>query len=150
MSKTINVVSKHKDYKLYKSMRARCYCKGSSRFKYYGGNGIVICSRWLEPDGNGFRNFIADMGERPSNKHSIDRINPSGNYEPNNCRWVTQDVQTNNRNSFNRRYTYDGQTKTIADWAKKYNLKYNTLRDRIQKYGYSMQDALKMPVGSLR
>jgi hypothetical protein len=74
-------------------MKQRCYNQKNPRYRDYGGRGITICDRWR----NSFKNFLADMGTRPSRKHSIDRREVNGNYEPNNCRWVTQDVQINNR-----------------------------------------------------
>lgn len=75
----------------WKNMFARCLNKKQKHFKHYGGRGIKICERWMD-----FNNFLADMGERPSLKHSIDRIDCSGNYEPGNCRWATQKEQMNN------------------------------------------------------
>ena len=75
-------------------MRIRCYKPECKSYSYYGGRGIVICDRWLGP--NGFVNFFADMGRRPKGM-SIDRINVDGNYEPGNCRWATALVQTQNR-----------------------------------------------------
>lgn len=73
-------------------MKARCHRPSDPRFSYYGGRGISVCDRWRED----FAAFFADMGPRPSSKHSIDRINNDGNYEPGNCRWATQKEQMNN------------------------------------------------------
>ena len=74
------------------NMISRCYNKKDDNYKNYGGRGITVCVRWRDS----FENFIADMGEKPSPKHSIDRINNDGNYEPSNCRWSTQKEQANN------------------------------------------------------
>ena len=78
---------------VWKDMRARCHRASHADFKYYGGRGISVCDRWRES----FEAFYADMGSRPSNKHSIDRINNDGNYEPGNCRWATRSEQERNK-----------------------------------------------------
>ena len=76
-------------YRSWRSMRARVLDKNHKDYAGYGGGGIRICERW-----NDFENFVKDMGERPSLKHSIDRWpDPKGNYEPGNCRWATREQQ---------------------------------------------------------
>lgn len=80
------------EYKVWKGMRTRCTNPNQRAYKYYGGIGVTICERW-----NDFSKFYEDMGPRPSDKHSIDRINPYGNYEPENCRWADWYVQSNNK-----------------------------------------------------
>lgn len=79
-------------YVTWESMIQRCENPHHKGFKNYGGRGISICQRWR----SGFLNFLADMGERPKG-HSIDRMNPDGNYEPGNCRWATPIEQRRNR-----------------------------------------------------
>ena len=73
------------------SMLARCSNPRNDAYADYGGRGIAVCARWQK-----FENFLADMGLRPSQKHSIDRINNDGNYEPGNCRWATPTQQARN------------------------------------------------------
>ncbi len=76
-------------------MLDRCRYPSTNSYKDYGGRGITVCSRWSGP--GGFEAFLADMGERPSAKHSIDREDPDGHYTPDNCRWSTTVEQRHNR-----------------------------------------------------
>ena len=81
------------------AMNNRCHCKGYNSYEGYGARGIVVCERWRRgfgPRGQSFRNFLADMGPRPSGC-TLDRINPNGHYEPSNCRWATAKVQGENK-----------------------------------------------------
>jgi hypothetical protein len=86
-------------WRSWQNMITRCYNPNVAKFKYYGGRGITVCDRWRES--LGFVRFLADMGERPSFAHSIDRFpNIDGNYEPTNCRWATRSQQSKNRRPF--------------------------------------------------
>jgi hypothetical protein len=85
------------EYSVWQAMRGRCRSNKGRAFSQYKGRGISVCERWEH-----FENFLADMGQRPSLKHSIERINNDGNYEPNNCRWATNaEQQMNKRTSRN-------------------------------------------------
>jgi hypothetical protein len=85
-------------YNSWRAMKARCYQPANNRYSQYGGRGIRVCDRWRGIDG--FKNFLSDMGPRPSRRHSIDRINPNGHYEPSNCRWATPEQQQANKRSY--------------------------------------------------
>ena len=81
------------EYMCWCNMKLRCSNKHNPMYKYYGGRGISVCERWR----NSFKNFLADMGLKPSPELSIDRIDNDGNYEPGNCRWTTAKEQIRNR-----------------------------------------------------
>lgn len=85
-------MSNKSEYNIWCNIKTRCYNKKTKRYKDYGAIGIKVCEEWL----NDFPKFLSDMGDRPSNKHSIERINPYGNYEPSNCKWATQTEQARN------------------------------------------------------
>lgn len=86
----------HPLYSTYTQMKARCYAKGNPSFKFYGGRGVTVCARWLEGGTRGFWHFVDDMGERPAG-HTLDRVDPRGNYEPGNCRWADRLTQARNQ-----------------------------------------------------
>lgn len=108
------------EYVAWKSMKERCLKKYNHAYKSYGGRGIVICDRWL----NSFENFINDMGYKPSEKHSLDRIDNNGNYEPNNCRWATLKEQNENRRS-NIWIEFRGYKKILSEWCRLFGIPNN-------------------------
>jgi hypothetical protein len=118
-------------------MRQRCSNPASRGYRYYGAKGVTVCERWLT-----FENFIADMGPRPP-KHSIDRIDPAGNYEPSNCRWATAVQQRWNITSYRPAgQSAFGRVQTLQEWATECGLAYSTLATRVLVTGMSLEDAL--------
>lgn len=111
-----HLMSNSPEHRAWSHLKSRCLHEGHIGYKNYGGRGIKVCDRWTEK-GTGFQNFYADMGPRPSNLYSIDRIDNNGNYEPSNCRWATKTEQSNNQRQ-NRFITWNGVTKSAAQWAK--------------------------------
>ncbi|WP_057510236.1 hypothetical protein [Staphylococcus simulans] len=94
----------HKLYGRYSKMLARCYKPQSDNFQYYGGRGIKVCSRWKES----FQNFLDDMLPSYFEGAELDRIDNNGNYEPENCRWVTHSHNMLNRKGFKNSTKYPG------------------------------------------
>lgn len=117
-------------YRVWLGIKTRCYNKKNKSFKNYGGKGVVVCDRWLGK--NGFINFLNDMGNKPGDGYSIDRIDHNGPYSPENCRWATWEQQENNR-SINVYYEYLGERLTIPQWSRKLGIKRETLYSRARK-----------------
>lgn len=103
-------------YRTWSSMKSRCSDESNASYQDYGARGIVVCDRWLGVDG--FANFRADVGEKPTPNHSLDRIDNDGPYSPDNVRWATIYQQCNNRRS-SRLVTVGGETMTVVQWSEK-------------------------------
>ncbi len=130
------------EYQVWHGLKQRCDgTSGSKSNKRYHDRGIHVCSRWR----NSFENFLADMGLRPSPKHQIDRIDYNKGYFPKNCRWVLPKEQQRNRSS-NILITYNGKIQCIAAWAEEYSLTTYQLWSRIRLKGWSIHDALNLPI----
>lgn len=128
------------EHAVWNMMIQRC-TNPNYRFYYnYGGRGISVCERWR----NSFEDFIADMGFKPSSKHSIERKDNHGNYCPENCRWATKKEQGRNKRN-NRYLTYNGRTMTISAWAEETGIPGDVIRGRLI-LGWSHQDAIFTPV----
>lgn len=118
----------HPLYCVWHAMKERCRNKNFRQWKNYGGRGISVCSRWLEPNSDGFRNFVADMGDRP-NGYQLDRINNDGNYEPSNCRWASRSQQQRNQ-TVTRFVFIDGKKYIAAELAEISGIKTDAIVER--------------------
>jgi len=130
-----------KEYRAWFNMRARCKYETREDFARYGALGITVCAEW---DAS-FAAFFKDMGLAPSTGHSMDRIDPAGNYCKENCRWADAITQANNKRRV-KKATINGETHSIADWCRKLNLPHNTIAARVYDYGWSPEKALLTPV----
>ena len=140
-SNTIHGKSHTVEFNAWNAMKGRCYNIRNHAYSHYGGRGIIVCDRWL----NSFEHFLADMGQRPTSRHSIDRINNDGNYEQSNCRWATDTQQANNtRRSLC--YEFDGESLPLSDWSVRLGIKTATLRARLNVYSMPIDEAFTRPV----
>ena len=128
------------EYNIWCGIKARCLNPNNEAFDRYGGRGITMCDRWKDS----FENFYADMGPRPGNNYSVERLNNDGNYEPNNCIWATDTDQANNRRT-SCFYSHNGVTKTIAQWSRDYNLPQYKLHKRLIVLGWDFDRATTTP-----
>lgn len=127
------------EYNSWSCMKQRCCNPRHKRYAKWGGRGITICDRWLDS----FANFLADMGPKPSDKHTIDRIDNDGGYSPENCRWALPVEQSSNMRT-NVRYTFKGETLTMSQWIKKLGFRRGTLERRLS-FGWSVDKAFSTP-----
>ncbi len=145
-------IGDHPLYPTWKNMRYRCNRREHKHFHQYGGRGIRVCERW----NNSFRDWLADMGERPEGRYSIDRINNERHYSCGkcqeclhngwdaNCKWSTQLEQTNNTKR-NVLLTLNGKTQSLSQWAVELGIRRSTLQGRMVD-GWSDRDVLTIPV----
>lgn len=128
-----------KIYRAWDHMVSRCTNPNNIGYHNYGDRGIRVCERWMK-----FENFLEDMGEPPTQEHSIDRINNDGNYCKENCRWATNKQQSRNT-SRNHLITHKEKTQCLIEWAEEFNIHKNTLSYRLRK-GWPIEKALITPV----
>ena len=117
----------HKLYKPWPNMRSRCKNPNAAKYELYGGRGIMVCGEW-DNDFMAFYNWAIASGWKEG--LSIDRIDPNGNYCPENCRWVDMETQANNRSN-NIYVEYNGERMTISQLEKKTGLKRNEIQKRL-------------------
>lgn len=124
-------------YTIYRSMVSRCTYIKNQHYDRYGGRGIKVCDEWRNNPSAFFQWAVANGY---SDELSIDRIDNDGDYAPDNCRWITQKEQVNNKSS-NLYLEYNGKTKTLSQWAEFTGLRSSTIRQRLIR-GWSVERAL--------
>lgn len=124
--------------RIWNQMHQRCRNPNTKFYSDYGGRGIRVCDEWRD-----FVAFYRDMGPRPSTRHTIERTDNNGNYEPGNCVWATRQRQANNRRS-NHRLAFNGLDLTLAEWSRRLNHHPTLIRQRLAR-GWSPERALMTP-----
>ena len=130
------------EYTSWNAMMTRCFNENAFGYHRYGGRGITVCDRWKN-----FASFLEDMGMRPEGT-SLDRIDPNGNYTPDNCRWATRDVQ--NVNKVNSVYlTVGDDTRPLTHWASDLGCAPGVITSRVKR-GWPIEKAVLTPVRAVR
>lgn len=115
-----------REWRIWKGLKDRCCNPRHSSFPDYGGRGVRLCEHWQKA----FVHFLQDMGDCPEANSQIDRISSIGDYEPGNCRWVSPSENCNNRSN-NRLLTYQGETLTATQWARRNGVKVELIYNRL-------------------
>jgi len=134
--------SKTRLYRTWSNIKQRCYNPNFTHYKYYGGRGLKMCDEWQSFEA--FCDWAIANGY--SENLTIERIDNDGDYEPNNCEWKTMKDQANNKSN-NRKITFAGTTKTVAQWSNKTGIPYNILIRRLFR-GWSIKEALTQECSS--
>ncbi len=129
-------------YCAWKHMKERCYSKNCKDYKNYGERGIVVCEEWKN-DYLSFKKWSLANGYAPS--LTLDRIDVDGNYDPSNCRWTTWKEQANNKRNL-RLITFNGETKTLTEWATITGIRLTTLYMRLVVRKWPVEKALTTKV----
>lgn len=122
-------------HRTWLSMKRRCDNPNAENYYLYGGRGIKYDPRWVK-----FENFLQDMGEKPRNDLSLERIDNSKDYSKENCRWATRLEQASNKRN-NRHIEFRGESKTLAQWARYLGISTKTLFARLNVYGWGVERA---------
>lgn len=135
-AKTTHGLHDSTEYKTWAGMKRRCLNANDASHARYGGAGVSVCQRWADS----FEAFLADMGPKPSPRHTIDRIDNAKGYEPGNCRWATMAEQSRNKRT-SRRITFRGVTKVLAEWSREFGLHHSLIQARLRA-GWTVERAL--------
>lgn len=133
-------------YRTWSDMKTRCYNPKCKCYPNYGGRGIRVCDEWID-DFIAFKTWAENNGYNANlnaKQNSIDRIDVNGDYCPENCRWITWKEQCYNRRT-NLYLEYNGERKTVTEWAKIVGIKWQTIAARVHR-GWTDEEALTIPV----
>lgn len=130
------------EYQSWLNMKARCHNKNHPRYPEWGGKGISVCKEWRSD----FLAFYREIGPRPGDGYSVDRIDGSKGYEPGNVRWATATEQSENRPSWINAIEFNGVSKSLSAWARDIGISRGSMRDRLNN-GWSIEQALTTPKG---
>lgn len=131
-------------YRLWGKVKQRCYNPNCREYNNYGGRGIKMCDEWLN-DPSKFVEWCYATGydkDAPKGQCTLERIDCNGNYEPSNCTWKTNQEQQNNRRD-NQKFEYEGEIHTVAEWARKLNIPYPTLRNGLVRCNKTVEYYIK-------
>ncbi len=134
-ARTRHGLSATSEWLAWSNMRRRCSDPSHRSYAYYGKKGIQVCERW-----SSFESFVADMGPKPSARHSLERVDSDGNYEPGNCVWATPTQQARNT-SQNVCIAFEGREACLAEWAERTGICRGTLESRLSR-GWPLRRAL--------
>lgn len=140
-------------YFVWKELRHRCSNPKHKSYKDYGARGILVCKEW--EDFKVFYDWAIESGYKEEtlsngkNKLTIDRIDVNGNYEPSNCRFITNKEQARNKRN-NVKVVYNGKEENLRDLCEKLNVDYSLVYDRVHCYNWAIKDALTIPKGGSR
>lgn len=137
--------SKTKPYRVWKSMVERCESPTSKSYANYGGRGITVSPEWRDS----FEAFLRDMGYKPGKEYSLERIDNNLGYWPGNVIWGNQEQQSRNKRTTHI-LTFNGITKSMKEWSESTGIGYSALRNRINVYKMSIEDALTRPIGEVQ
>lgn len=138
------LASQHRrEHAVWQAAIQRCHNPNSQGYPRYGARGIAVCDRWR----SSFAAFIEDMGPRPGDDFSLDRIDNNGPYAPENCRWATRTEQGRNTRA-NHLIEHDGRRMTITEWSAETGVSADAIRSRIES-GWTVEEAFSVPSGEL-
>lgn len=136
--RTTHGLSYVREYHIWRTIKRRCHNRSDKAYPKYGGSGIYLCDRWQD-----FNNFMLDMGKMPEGKKSIDRIDNSKGYSPENCRWADWFEQAENRRT-TKFLTHRGITQSVSKWGRSTGLRW-AIQGRLDA-GWSVADAIDTPI----
>lgn len=125
---------------VWTAMNQRCFNQSNKSYPDYGGRGIAVCDEWRDSF-EAFYDYVSKLPHFGEPGYSLDRINNEGNYEPGNIRWATRTEQSQNRRN-SMTATYNGETRTIKEWADVLQVSYDTIYHRVKR-GKSIMNTWK-------